>query len=410
VIAYTAEPCDRRALLRGALRAAAGAALAAGLPAALTGCADLYKVPIPVPIDYLIDVAPLPPGVAGLIAARAVELGVAVPAGIQDTFPGIGEKPTVSGRYGDFVGETTPTRQAGGLSPFTDRLPRATNLAVIQADASAAAYAHSVIEQDVQVVTYLAPLRHQTAQITVDSGALGMLLATDAATWAQIRINGPATALFVAAPSSTPASGAAYGGPPPVSAAVAEQAIRAAFSKLVPNITLTSVQDLNGPVQALEADPSVRIVICADAVQAFELAQTLRRRLTPARRSRLYVGGLGNPSIYTPRVPPLTLSMMPAGPASPPPDAAQLGAASRQRARQIADEVGSVESMLDELRRDDVLRALATVPVRELAYSLVDLPVALLNGKAPYNVAIAPVLLTPRSTGLLAAYARDSRH
>jgi len=405
------EPCDRRALLRGALRAVAGVGLAGGIPAVLAGCADVYHIPFPPPpIDYLISVAPLAPGVADMIAARAAKLGLAAPAGIQVTFGGIGEKPTVAGRYGDFVGETSPSYDAGGFSAFTDRLPRATNLAVVQCDASAAPFVHTVIGQQVQVVTYLSPLRYQTAQITVDSASLARLLATDAAAWAQTRPNGTATAVFVNPPAGPPAGSPAYDGPRPVSATAAEQAIRTVFADRLPDLTLTAMPDLDDPVGAVKADPSLRIVICADAVQAFTLARTLRQQLAPARRKGLYVGGLGNPSIYAPSVTPPSVQGLantdyPDGSALPAAITAKL---QRQVSNELASELGIVENMLSELRRNDVLRAFATVRPRDLAYALVDLPAALLNLANPYNISIPPMLLTPGSAAL-ATYASDSR-
>jgi hypothetical protein len=405
------EPCDRRTLLRSGLRAAAALSFGTGVSALLTGCGDVYRIALPPPpIDYLIDVAPLPPGVADLIAARATKLGLAVPAGIQQTFPGVGEKSTVGARYGDFLAETSPSYSNGAFSAFTDRLPRDTNLAVVQGDESVAAYARKAISQNLQVVTFLAPLRYQTAQITVDSASLGALIAADAAAWARTRLRGPATAVFVTPTPATAAGSPTYEGPRPVSATAAEQAIRVTFTRMLPNVTLSTIADLVDPVGALKADPGLRIVISADAMHAFNLAQTLRQQLSPRQRERLYIGGLGNPSIYAPSVEPpgVPVAGSQLGPASEPVNAAQIAVLARQRGRKLGSQVAIVDGMLRELGRNDVLRAFATVRPRDLAHALVDLPAALLNLDAPYNISIPPVLLTPRSAAL-AAYASGSR-
>jgi hypothetical protein len=349
---------DRRTLLR----AAAASGLALGLPEVLTGCRT-YIRPAPRIPGYAIDVAPLPPGVQGLIAARAAQIGVAPEsnAGLE----------AVADRGAAFGG-LTERQQNGGFNPVYDTYPRDTDLAVVQADATLDPVVRAVMAQGVQVISYLAPLPHQTAQIDVDPGSLGELLAMHAADWARSRLAEDATAIFVSAPDS---DGVRY---LPLSPSVlaAERAIRATFSRVQPRLRITTVDYLEEPERALGSDPSLRIVLCANDVVALNTAQTVRHQVPRGRRDGLYVGGLGTPSI------------------------GQSGTPVGQGA--------GVEPWMRELARDDVLRGLATVRLSDLANSLVDLPAALIRGRRPYDIRIPPVLLTPRSR-LTRDYAHESQ-
>lgn len=351
---------SRRTFLRGAVTAA----LTCGSLEALAACAT-YVARAPRIPGYVIDVAPLPPGVQGLVAARAAQLGVAPAANLG--------YPTLAQRVAAFGGQTE--RQAnGGFDPVYDRYPRDTDLIVVQADASLDPVVEAVTAQGVQAVSYLVPLTHQSAAVTVDSAALGALIANDVAAWLAMRPHRDIEAIFIAPAPDFPAS-PEYPGPRTVSTTAVEQAIRSTLAGSTPGLRLTTVSRQQDPVRALKSAPNLRIVLCADDLDALEVAQSIRRQIPPARRAGLYVGGLGTPSVGQ--------SGTPAGQGT------------------------GIEPWVRELGRDDVLRALATVRLRELANALVDVPSALSAGRAPHDVAIAPVLLKPRSTAL-ADYARES--
>jgi hypothetical protein len=356
---------DRRTLLGSALRGAAAASLALWVPGGLGGCST-YIRPAPRIRGFVIDVGPLPPGLAALIAERAARIGIPPQTNVGAD--------AASQRAAAFTGRTE--RQAGSnFDPVYDRSPRTADLVVVQADPSLDPVARAVMGQGVQVITYLAPLRHQTAEITLDAASLGALLATDAARWEGTRLHNQTTVLFVRPPPGAPAASPDYAGPPAVSPSVVEAAIRATFSRLVPSAIVRTVANLSDPVAAVKADPTVRIILCANDNNALGVAQILRRQVPRARRDELYVGGLGSPSIGQ--------SGTPAG------------------------QGDGVEPWVRELRRSDVLRALATVRLRDLADALVNLPAALIGGKPAYDVRLSPVLLRPRSPEL-AQYARDS--
>jgi hypothetical protein len=366
------DPIDRRTLLGSLLRGAAATSLALGVPPGLAACST-YIRPAPRTRGFAIDVAPLPPGVSGLIAARAASVGITPPTNVGTS--------TVSQRGAAFGGLTE--RQPGGnFDPVYDRSPRTADLVVVQADASLDPVARTVIGQGVQVVTYLAPLRHQTAQIAVAPGSLAALLASDALAWARTMPRADVTALFVTgiAPYGSVQWISEHGPPPPgppppVVASADEQAIRAAFGGAVPRVAVSALPSLYDPIGALKADPGVRFILCGNDSVALQVAQALRQHLSPDRRDRLYVGGLGTPSI------------------------GQAGT--------LEGQGSGVEPWVRELRRDGILRALATVPLRDLADAIIDLPAALMRGKPAYDVSLSPVLLKPRSPAL-AEYALDS--
>ena len=356
------EPVDRRTLLRGALRAAAGVGCAVGVPAALTGCATYVHLVQEAP-HYAIVADILPPGLSSMIVERAGRLKVAAyvdPAAAVDqraaTFSYLGAR---SGSGG------------GVFSPITDQWPRLDDVIVVQASSTADSTAQMLIGQGVKVVSYLVPLRHQSAQIAVDAGSLAGLLAANAAAWVQEHRPGPVKALFIPAPNDS-GNGPLSDGAPPESASVEERAIRAAFARLAPNITLSTGSESDDIVSALKADSRLGIVLWGWDTEAQTYAQELRGQFPLARREQLYLGGLGGPSLGGPE-----------------------------------GGLATVEQILDELRRDDVLRAVATVSLSDLANALVELPVALVRKHQAYDVSVPPILLTPRSAALK-AYARES--
>ncbi len=369
------EPVDRRTVLRGALRSATAAGIVLAVPGALAGCAT-YVVNKRIP-GYIVALAPLAPGVQALINARAAEVGIA--------------PPYVSSQGGGaLAGFAEQNRSGGAFDPVTDRYPHGTDLIVVSSGADDSV-AKTVIGQGVQVITYLAPLRHQTAQISIAPGALGGLLAAHAAEWARTRLGGRGSAVFVTGipPYGSRVWISEHGPPPPgpppaVAVSPEEHAIRTAFARAIPQIALTAVQAdyvTYDPVRAVKADPHLRIVLCADDALAANVARLLREALPRARRKDVFVGGVGTPSI---------------GQGLEPFSEGSSGGG-----------LGLVESTLRELGRDDVLRAIATIRLRSLADALVDLPAALMRGGSPYDIAVPPILLTPGSAPL-AQYVRDS--
>jgi hypothetical protein len=374
------SPIDRRTFVRGALRTAALAGGALGVPGALSGCAT-YIEPEPRIPGYYLSIGTLPAGLPALIAERAARIGIAPPHVV----------PNGGGGLAGLAGEDP---LAGPFDPVYDQYPRGTDLVVISAGADES-IARTVTAQGVQIVTYLAPLRHQSAQITLAPGALASLLAQDAVSWARTRLRGPARAVFYTgiAPYGSPNWASAGRPATPTSLAPDERAVGAVLRAL-PELELTVADELSGgsgggldllddPIGYLRAYPDLRIVLCASDRDALLLAQTLRQRLSPARRAGIYVGGLGTPSIG--------LSLVPSGPAT-----------------QFAyEDVGLVEPSLSELSRDDVLRGLATVRLSDIAAALTDVPAALMRGRPATNVALAPVLLKPGSAAL-AEYAAES--
>jgi hypothetical protein len=337
------EVFDRRGLLRGAVRVAAYAGLAGVGQLLIEGCAT-YIRPIP-KVVYPgwtillsgLDVregtgypASFPPGMEILVDARAKQLGVGI-------------APNVT---------ATAAAQAAALAVAIDEPQARKRLVVIQAvdPRDMAPRARAAIAAGVDVISYLQPLSDQTAAITADPASLGALLATDAAAWARDH-GGTKTVLFVS--DATLAA--------PGSAPVVERAIRAVLARLLPH---ARVKVVGTPADAFAelASAGGGIVLCSTDYDAGQLGQALRAHRPPEERARLYVGGVGSPSV---------------GPGS-----------------------------LAELGADDVVRGLATVRQRDLTAALVDFPAGLiLRGARPHDIRVAPILLRPRSKEL-ADYAR----
>jgi hypothetical protein len=374
------SPIDRRAFICAALRTAVLTGGALAVPGVVSGCAT-YIEPEPRIPGYYLSIGTLPAGLSALVAEQAERIGIATPL-------------VVPNDGGGLTGLAAEDPAAGPLDPVYDQYPRATDLVVISGGADESV-ARTVTAQGVQIVTYLAPLRHQDAQITLAPGALASLLAADAVIWARTRLRGAARALFYTgtAPYGSPSWVSAGRPATPATLAPDEQAVRAVLRSLpeleviladAPSGESVGGLDLIGdPAGYLSAYPGLRIVLCASDIDAVMIAQTLRGQLSPARRADIYVGGLGTPSIG--------LNLIRSGPAT-----------------QLANEdVTLVEPGLDELRRDDVLRALATVRLTDIADALTGVPAALMRGRPGFNVALRPVLLKPGSAEL-ARYARDS--
>jgi len=330
-----ARQVDRRTILR----AAAGAGLSLGLPGVLTACGKYLTFPPPTPM-FALDLPNSPVGgFPALLANRARALGVEI---YFDTL----------GTVDDFRLNVTASNSQ--INPVNDTYPLTYGVVAVQPTNPAGfdPVALSYLRRGGKLVSYLLPLAHQTAQITVSPSELGALLARDAAAWARTRLHISARALVVSPETSFLSSYPFLAG-----ASAAEQAIRATFARLQPSVTITTAAGSSGAIDALRSDPATRIVLCAFDADAFVIAQMLREGHAPASRASLYVGGLGSPTPY---------------------DAEALA----------------------ELRRDDVLRAIVAARPRDLADALVDLPAALLRHHAPYNLDVAPQLVTPRSAAL----------
>jgi ABC-type sugar transport system substrate-binding protein len=355
---------DRRTILRGALRAAAGAGVALGVPTVLAGCGQYLVAPRVRPtllITLVLDPYIEFPGIETLIAGRAKSLGLAV---VLNRWPLEGPNEASEGG----VTEGSELQQsmgvnAGPIDDATAKYPPIYSGFVVQTPqpATLGPIAQDAVGSGAKVVSFLTPFEHQTAQITVDSGQLGTLLATHAASWARENRYDDATVVF-AQPEFNTSSFFATASTLPAE----ERAIRAALARLNPNLTLTFVQGFTGVARALRSDRSVRIVLCAIDSDAVAVAQMQRGRDSTDRgEAAFYIGALGAPT------------------ASP--------------------------AALTELRRDRDLRAIAAVRPRDVAHALVDLPAALIKKKKPHDIVVPPQLLTPRSPAL-SAYEADYHH
>lgn len=348
----TDERFDRRTLLRGALRAGAGTALGLGLPAALGGCGGGGQLNTQsravagrsIAIDYASYYAPID-DLRRLVLARARATGASV------TFS---DDP--AGAPAQAASLRTLTGDRGG---FRVVVIAAFDAATVEPIAAAA------LKRGIAIVSYVTPLRHQTALIEVDPARTGALLATNAAAWANAHVGGHGSVLLV-----VPPSGVSVPDPFVAGAARSEPAIRATLAARSPNLRIAATAAAYGTPdarqavgQALSAHPDVGIVLCWNDATAVGAAGALRDRAPAGDHSRLYAGGQGAPAITT-------------------------GAA------------------LTELGRDDVLRCLVAPRLRDLADALVDLPRAVLRNQPAQTLAPPVAVLTPRS-GELGLYARD---
>jgi ABC-type sugar transport system substrate-binding protein len=361
----TGELVDRRTALRTALRAAAATSLGLGLPGVLSACGKT-EAPV-IATDYLLEYADtaLPPGLASpplgdlvrLVTARARLLRV---------------QPVLS--PGEGVGTAAPpadlallTAARNEVDPATGKHPPAIGVAVagpfepalIDPVAAAAA------QRGVKLVSYLVPFAPRAAAITVPPAQLGALLATHAAGWAQQRHGGRGEVLLVVPDAGARSTNGAF----VLTAPESEQALRRTLARVAPGLRIAGTLQAHAAVsvrqrlaRALRAHPRVRLVLCWSDDTAVGAAAALRA-LHPGGRDGWYVGGQGTPALTS-------------------------------------------RAAIDELRRDDILRALVAARPRDLAQALVDLPHALLTGRAPRDIRIAPQTLTPGSAAL-AAHARD---
>lgn len=211
--------------------------------------------------------------------------------------------------------------------------------------------ARSAIERGLKIVSYITPLAHQTAAISVDPAAVARLLAEHA-----VARGGRRDVLLVAPPATSPIPDPFF----PYARAAAAATARAAAAaglRAVATITALGTPDAEQAVRAARAaHPGVDTVLAWNDATALGAA-----RAVPADG---YVGGLGAPAITT---------------------AAAL--------RALDDDDGGP------------LRCLVAPRLSALADALVDLPSALLKGSTPPSGSVAPQRFTRGAQATRAALA-----
>ncbi len=341
---HAGEAIDRRTVLRRALRTGA----AAGLTGFLAACGSTSSPP-PRRSDYFFaygdgNGGPItnPPfgDLVRLIDVRARELNVA---------PVITES---QGATIDYLRSNAGPGQSRDSQTGTYLPAYDVVVCGFPVSSQVEAIATAAIRSKIKVVGFLQALEEQTAAIAVKPASLGALLATHAVDWALRERGGEGTALLVG-PSSFDI-GPNRERPYASQAPDAMRALRATLARRAPRLrVVTADVDV---ASALRAHPDAAIVLCwSDAIAVG--AATALRALHPSGRDKLYAGGLGMPTL------------------------------------------ASRDSVV-ELRRDDVLRAVAAVDLRALANAAVDLPTTLLLGEPGGDIVLEPRLLTPGSREL----------
>jgi ribose transport system substrate-binding protein len=354
---------DRRTAMRLTARASGAAVLGAGLPGLLAACGKTIKPAGRT--DYILEYADVDNAVAGpplgdllrLVTARAKAKGV---------------QPVLTSGSG-FPGATPPedlrlyTKSQYQVDPATGQHPPATGVAVAGPFAPAAIgpVAADAVRRGVKLVSYLVGFTPHTATIAVDPDRLGALLGEHAAAWAHQRLGGRGSVVLVEPTPDGPFSNGGFSLTVPSSL----RALRRTLAQRAPGLEVVATRQAHAAITArqelpklLAAHPDVRMVLAWSDDTAVGAARALRAA-RPGDRTGFYVGGLGIPALKG-------------------------------------------RSTLDELRRGDVLRALAAVRPSDLADALVDLPHALLQGDSPKDIMIVPQILTPGSAAL-AAHAAD---
>jgi ABC-type sugar transport system substrate-binding protein len=340
--ALAADLLDRRTVLR----AGAGVALGLVVPGALAACGGADKLNAhskavarhSIAIDYASFYAPID-DVRRLVTDRARKSGGLI------TFS---KDPAGSGAQ--LTSLRTLTGERGG---FRVVVIAAFDAAAVEPIAAAAR------KRGIDIVSYVTPLRSQTAAITVDPARTGALLATNAASWAGRALHGRGSVLLVVPPTGTTVpdpfvAGAARSEP----AIRSTLAARAAGLRVAGTVAAYGTPDARAAVtQGLRAHPNVRVVLCWNDLTAVGAAQALGARHGRGDRARLYVGGQGVPAI-------------------------------------------GARDTLERLRRDDVLRCLVAPRLRDLTDALVDVPRSLLRNDPARSVAPQIHVLTPTSSAL----------
>jgi ribose transport system permease protein len=251
---------DRRTFLLGAAAAV------------LTGCAGGKDDPRigtqaraqarrTVAIDYASYYAPIE-DVKRLVNARAAALGATVtfsddPSGVPAQ---VKQLKAWTGDRGGF--------NVIAVAPF--------DVAAVEPIAAAA------IHRGIEIVSYITPLKNQTAGIVVDRAAAGRLLADDAGHGRRALLVGPPAKPAVPLPFAP-------------GWADAEAEIRTIVDV---RATVEAQADADAIAivgSALRADPSIEVVLCWNDLTAIGAASTVNDP------DEVYVGGLGAPSLSDPR-------------------------------------------------------------------------------------------------------------
>ncbi|MDA0162249.1 substrate-binding domain-containing protein [Solirubrobacter ginsenosidimutans] len=142
--------------------------------------------------------------------------------------------------------------------------------------------AADALKRGIAIVSYVTPLKNQSAGIVVDRGEAGRLLATDAVKHGKRAL--------VVRPPSAPAV------PLPFAPgfADAEKAIGGVV-EIAATVDAQADADAQGVVEtALKSDASIELVLCWNDLTAIGAASAVNAR-------DIYVGGLGAPSLSDPR-------------------------------------------------------------------------------------------------------------
>jgi ribose transport system substrate-binding protein len=326
-----------------------GAATCLALPIAFAGCGKTTKA-VHDGVNYTLILGSGPTGVLlPLIAARAKATGMS-PVTALNSGGAAGALKHVAGRSVTF-------------DPTSNSYPATTSLAVVAAQQPAVleSVAAAALKRGVKIVTYPTALRSRSAAIFVDPVRAATMLATDAVTWARSKLGGHGEVLVLLPRMD---EGLLTHDAFATSIPQIEQALRSTLATL-PGLTVRfAVPTYAGrSLDVLPANAAPQIVLCYEDELAVLVAQEARRKLSPAERSRLYVGALGLPCV-------------------------------------------SARGVLEALRQGGSLRAIVAARPRDLANAMVDVPNALLNGGPVGDVRLPLQLLTRGSPGL-AAYATD---
>jgi hypothetical protein len=224
------------------------------------------------------------------------------------------------------------------------------------------------VEGGVQLISFLFPVPHSSASITVDPARMGTMLAEDILVWSQGQVAGGEVLLVDRKPPS-PYATVPFTGTESDSGAALRSALAAASPAVRVLSATVANEDSEDGIRAehvvretLASNPAVRTVACLDDSAALGAARALAAA-HPKEAARLYVGGLGVPS-------------------------------------------ASSRMTLEALEGPGCLRTLVAVSPRTLADALVDVSVAPLESETAEDVAVPPLLLR-RGSAALRRYARD---
>ncbi|HEY5198507.1 MAG TPA: hypothetical protein VIJ51_15910 [Solirubrobacteraceae bacterium] len=336
------EPVDRRAVLW----AAGMGALACGVPATLAGCGSAAPAGPAAPVDH----APYP------VAVNVIPAGDLLSA-LSARAEALGADPQVFEASGPGLPEVLAHVTAPPLDAQTNRLLAPPRVAVVGVSDLRALepVAAAAIRRGTKIVAYPVAIENQTAAILADAPQAATMLVGQAVSWARGEklTRGTVLLLLPQVDDVFPYDSAA-------AAATITQAVRAALAREAPGLTLVATSMLTE--QAMRANPQARILLFAHDDAAAEQAQRLRQS-RPTGQPSLFAGALGLPVVTS-------------------------------------------RATFDELQRDDILRVVIAARLRDLAGAMVDLPEALVGGRAPRSVQLALQTLTPGSSAL-SDYSQD---